>query len=185
MVIALLLRVALAVPHLPAVPTAVVHAAVAEAAGLWAPYGVAIDAAGPCGWAADDSTVLTVLPIETRRSAVTPAWRGALGAITFAPDGVPAPAITVFLTDIEQFIAGAHVFGAAGWQWPPALRDLILGRVLGRVLAHEIGHYVLRSPGHAADGLMRPLQRADDLVSPSRHRFTLTASDIARLEDRR
>ena len=68
-------------------------------------------------------------------------------------DGAPAPAITVFLTDIEQFIAGARVLGAAGWQWPPALRDQILGRVLGRVLAHEIGHYVLRSPRHAADGL--------------------------------
>jgi hypothetical protein len=185
MVITLLLRVALAVPPTPAVSPAVLHAAVAEAAGVWAPYGVAVGAAAPCGWATDDSAVLTVVPIATRRSAVRPGWSGPLGAITFAPGGAPEPAITVFLTDIEQFVAGAHLLGIRPGQWPTALRTQILGRVLGRVLAHEIGHYVLRSPQHAADGLMRPLQLADDLVEPSRHRFTLTAADVARLEDRR
>jgi len=41
---------------------------------------------------------------------------------------------------------------------------------------------VLRSPRHAADGLMKPLQLADDLVAPSQHRFTLTAADTARLQ---
>lgn len=192
----LLLHVTLAVPPTPAITPAVVHAAVAEAAGVWAPYDVAIDAAAPfdraqgrpCGHANDDSIVLTVVtiisPAGTRRSAVTSAWRGALGAITFA-DGTPTPAITLFLTDIEQFTAGAHMFGARQWQWPQSLREQLLGRVVGRVLAHEIGHYVLRSPEHSADGLMRSLQYADDLVSPSRHRFTLTPSEAARLEDRR
>lgn len=57
--------------------------------------------------------------------------------------------------------------------------------MLGRVLAHEIGHYVLRSPQHAADGLMRSLQLADDLVAPSRQRLSLTPAEAARLEDRR
>jgi hypothetical protein len=182
MFIALLLRVALAVPPAP-VPSAIVHTAIAEAAGVWAPYGVAVDVAAPCGWATDDSAVLTIVPIEARRSAVTPGWHGPLGAITFTRGGEPAPAITVYLTDIEQFIAGTLVFGRPHWQWPTALRDRILGRVLGRVIAHEIGHYVLRSPRHAAEGLMRPRQFADDLVAPSRHRFTLTAAEAARLEE--
>jgi hypothetical protein len=65
------------------------------------------------------------------------------------------------------------------------LRDQVFGRVLGRVLAHEIGHYVLRSPRHAVDGLMRSVQLADDLVAPSRHRFALTAPDRAKLADGR
>jgi Zn-dependent protease with chaperone function len=61
----------------------------------------------------------------------------------------------------------------------------VLGRVLGRVLAHEIGHYVLRSPRHASGGLMASLQFADDLIALSRHRFMLTAPDRARLEEGR
>jgi hypothetical protein len=197
MLITLLLHVALAVPPMPAVSPAIVRAAVAEAAGVWAPYGVAIDAAAPfdcaqgrpCGWATDDSILLTVVtivvPTRTRRAAATAAWRGALGAITFDPDGAPMPVITVFLTDLQHIIAGARMLGMHEWQWPPSLRDEIFGRVLGRVLAHEIGHYMLRSRQHAPYGLMQSLQFADDLVAPSRHRFTLTPAEAARLEVRR
>jgi len=193
MVIALFLHIALSVKPTRAASPGLIDAAVAEAAGIWAPYGVAIDTATSddcsrcqaCGPIHDDGRVLTLLPIETRRSAVTPGWHGALGAITFAPDGVPAPVITLFLTDIERFIAVGHLEGIPQWLWPAAMRQQILGRVLGRVIAHEIGHYVLRSPQHAADGLMRPVQLAGDLVAESRHRFTLTAADAARLEDRR
>jgi hypothetical protein len=112
---------------------------------------------------------------------VTRGWTGPLGAIAFAPDGAPAPAITVFLTDIERLVTSAHVLGLSEWQWPPTLRDQLIGRALGRVLAHEIGHYLLRSKGHTADGLMRPQQLADDLISPSRHHFRLTPADAARL----
>lgn len=185
MLITLLLHVALAVPTASAVSPALVRSAVAEAAGIWAPYGVTIEAAAPCGWATDDRVVLTVVPVARRAPTPAAGWRAALGAITFAPDGEPAPAITVFLTDIERLVAAAHVFGASPWQWPPTLRQQILGRVLGRVLAHEIGHYVLRSPEHAAAGLMRPLQYSDDLVAPSRRLFALTAAEAARLEARR
>ena len=123
------------------------------------------------------------MPIQTARSVATTRWRGPLGAITFSPDGEPAPAISVFVSDIERFIATTRPFGVLTW-WPPVLREQLLGRVLGRVLAHEIGHYVLRSPAHSADGLMRPLQLADDLVGPSRRRFALTAGEVARLQQR-
>lgn len=181
MLITLLLHVVLAGPPTRAVPATIVHAAVAEAARVWAPYGVPVDAAPidgaqrePCDSDAGD-TILTVVLIVTRPSAVTPGWRGALGAITFSPDGAPALAITVLVTDLERFVAGARLAGARQAEWPPALRDQILGRGLGRVLAHEIGHYVLRSPRHATGGLMASLQLADDLVAPSRHRFMLTA----------
>lgn len=180
MLITVLLRVALAIPVTPALSPAVARAALAEAAGVWAPYGVAV---GPDESSPFTPVVLTVVLAGNGRSSVRPGWRGALGAITFDPGGEPAPAITVFLADIEQFIAGVRVFGTPQWRWPPKLREQVVGRVLGRVLAHEIGHYVLRSPHHAADGLMRSLQLADDLAAPSRHRFTLTPAERARLED--
>jgi hypothetical protein len=40
-----------------------------------------------------------------------------------------------------------------------------------RVLAHEIGHVLLRSKQHAGRGLMRAVQRADELVDPARNRY--------------
>jgi hypothetical protein len=182
MLIALLLHVALEVPPNQAMSPGIIRSAVVEAAGLWAPYGVEIDLASGPGHCGD---ILTVVPIETRHAAETPGWRGALGAIAFAPDGAPIPAITLYVTDIEHFVVAARLFSAFGRFWPQVLREQLLGRVLGRVLAHEIGHYVLRSPRHATEGLMRPLQFADDLISPTRHRFTLTAADAARLEGQR
>jgi hypothetical protein len=37
----------------------------------------------------------------------------------------------------------------------PAMRQYRLGLVLGRAVAHEIGHYLLDSNDHTPDGLMR------------------------------
>jgi hypothetical protein len=37
----------------------------------------------------------------------------------------------------------------------PAVEEYRLGVVLGRAVAHEIGHYVLRTNTHASSGLMR------------------------------
>ena len=37
----------------------------------------------------------------------------------------------------------------------PALRERRLGLVLGRAVAHEIGHYLLQTNTHATQGLMR------------------------------
>ena len=186
----LTLHVTLSLPG--TLPPEVRRLATAEAADIWSPYGVVVDVAGPCGWAPDGSTVLEVVTFNGRRVEPSPpsrpmwesaGWRGALGAVTFAPDGVPVPVITVFLRELDQLVARASVLGTAETQWPAALRERVIGRVLGRVLAHEIGHIILRTAQHAGDGLMRPLQFANDLVSPSRRRFTLAPIEVERLSN--
>ncbi|MBI3402415.1 MAG: hypothetical protein HY048_13420 [Acidobacteria bacterium] len=48
---------------------------------------------------------------------------------------------------MSAFIEHARVLGASETQWPRAMRERIFGRVMGRVLAHEIGHFVLGTPG--------------------------------------
>jgi hypothetical protein len=45
----------------------------------------------------------------------------------------------------------------------PNLAPGLLGRGLGRVLAHEIGHWLM-GRGHTRGGLMRPRFNIDDLV---------------------
>jgi hypothetical protein len=55
-------------------------------------------------------------------------------------------------------------------------RDLLLGRALGRALAHEIGHYLFRSKAHTKTGLMQAHQRASDFFSPYHNRFQVDAT---------
>ena len=47
---------------------------------------------------------------------------------------------------------------------PTALHDRRLGVILGRALAHEMGHYLLNTPGHARRGLMRASIDARDFA---------------------
>jgi len=67
--------------------------------------------------------------------------------------------------------------------------DIAMGTLLGRVVAHEIGHALLLTLVHATDGLMRARLDADDLrpaldgqfalVAPDRHRLAVRFSNRA------
>jgi hypothetical protein len=52
-----------------------------------------------------------------------------------------------------------------------------MARVLGRVLAHEIGHQLLPAQGHSASGLMRATL---DYKEPAPPAFTTTQLDSIR-----
>jgi hypothetical protein len=52
---------------------------------------------------------------------------------------------------------------------------------VGRVLAHEIGHFLLRSRNHSPGGLMRSEQMLPELTSLEWHGFLLSAEDAALL----
>src|SRR5579872_2418024 len=105
------LHIALVFP--PAIPRQVARGAIDEAAQIWAPYGVTIETAGPCGWTADGATRLDIVTGgDARLDVAVPfpspggATRPALGSITFAPDGVPAPIVTVYLRELQRVLAG-------------------------------------------------------------------------------
>ena len=53
-------------------------------------------------------------------------------------------------------------------------RDTLLARGMGRALAHEIGHYLLRSKQHTAKGLMRALWSAPEMFTNERVRFQIS-----------
>jgi hypothetical protein len=59
-------------------------------------------------------------------------------------------------------------------------RDFALGTVLGRAIAHEIGHFLL-GPAHSKSGLMRAAFRATEMADPRDGAFDLTRTDVARL----
>ena len=53
---------------------------------------------------------------------------------------------------------------------PAAEQDEVLGRALGRVVAHELYHILLKTRTHARTGLGRPVLSCADLMT-TRHAF--------------
>ena len=64
---------------------------------------------------------------------------------------------------------------------PEGLTELLLARLLGRSLAHELGHVLLNSRSHEESGLMRARYRAGDVLSVPTSAYTLNAVERARL----
>jgi hypothetical protein len=52
-----------------------------------------------------------------------------------------------------------------------------MGRVLGRALAHEIGHYLLGTREHSRSGLMRAAQGIDELMAIADPKMVLSAEE--------
>jgi hypothetical protein len=164
----------------PGVRGTVTSGAIAEAASIWARYGVEIVArrAAPCGWLSDNVTALEVrLAVHAQRRSTTP-----LGAIVFSPAGEPGDVISIFYEDVVRFSTRSGGLGSPEPEWPRALREQVIGRVLGRVIAHEIGHFLLRWPAHSATGLMRAVQSTAALARAPTSDFLLSAEAVARLE---
>jgi hypothetical protein len=60
-----------------------------------------------------------------------------------------------------------------------AFTDLLVAKLIGRSLAHELGHVLLNSRSHEESGLMRARYRAHDVLSVPTSAHTLNARDRA------
>jgi hypothetical protein len=165
-------HVALAVTPGRGLPPAVERAAIAEAAAIWAPYGVAIAPLDRSGPARAESIVLTVVVTTSRSPSATDSGT-ALGAIDFAADGTPGRVITVFLDRLVRLLTDTRTSDTTMAERPRLVRERIIARAIGRVIAHEVGHFVLRSKEHTRQGLMGAMYRTDDLMAPGRSHYYL------------
>ena len=177
---ALLLHVSLALPPASLSPDAM-RVALAEISAIWSAHAVAVTSSADEG--ESDDTVVVRVVVEPRPAALGSDWSGALASIRFGENGEPQPLIALYLPDLIAMIARSN--GTAGGKegTPVVLRERAIGQAVGRVLAHELGHYLLRSRSHARFGLMRSIQNAADLVDTAREPFGLSAPDIARLAE--
>jgi hypothetical protein len=153
-------------------------AAARETARIWRPYGVdvTLDAA-----AISDDCTLDV-PVFVMRDADGDVSSTALASVRFS-DGEPEPIVLVYHSRLTAIIARGSLGGATSDEWPVVLREAVIARVLGRVIAHELGHILLRSTQHARTGLMRSMQPVQDLITPD-FRFGLSTDDAARVSSR-
>jgi hypothetical protein len=84
----------------------------------------------------------------------------------------------VWVRNIRGFTESVVVGGKRFENLPNALADVILGRALGRALAHEIGHYLLGTGQHSSQGLLRSTFEPYELLEAVGHaRYGLSASD--------
>jgi hypothetical protein len=154
------------------VPPAAERAAVAEAAAIWEPYGVVVTTAERTATPAHDCVTVTVV-MNTSPAGADETWRAPLGAVDFDGEGAPIRVIRLFIARLLTLLESAHMWDVPASQWPRVIRDGVVGRAIGRVLAHEIGHVLLRTTDHTARGLMRAVQYPDELIDPARSRYTL------------
>lgn len=153
-------------------PPAVERAALAEAAAIWSPYGVVVTRLDSARHVRDEDVVLTLV-MSAAPAAPATLWQAPLGAVDFDASGTPTRVVTVFVDRLIRMLEQARLGDLPAAQWPRVIREQVVGRAIGRVIAHEIGHVLLRSKRHAARGLMRAVQRTDELVDPARGGFRL------------
>jgi hypothetical protein len=103
---------------------------------------VMVDFRGRCLMEAADS------PVQTN---------GAL-ARTQVSDGTVLPFSEV---ECDQVRASLR----SGWGTQPRQSDLALGRALGRVVAHELYHVLIRTTAHSSDGIEKKSLSETELVS--------------------
>jgi hypothetical protein len=95
-----------------------------------------------------------------------------LGWIRF-DEGMPVPAIHLSYANALSLLAQSRgIVGPVG-QMPIAERETLLGRAMGRALAHEMGHYLLASKAHTPKGLMATKRSASDLFAGDRAHFRI------------
>jgi hypothetical protein len=112
--------------------------------------------------------VYVVVEADAQDMGNGPSWP--MASILFV-DGQPTTHITVHAGYVSRRLAILPIDGRPLAEQPRLLRDRILGRVLGRAVAHEVGHFLSGSRGHAETGLMRASHRIDHLMVADHRMF--------------
>jgi hypothetical protein len=161
-------------PNLPDVSR---HALISEAERIWKREGVALEwPTGP----ADGSASLRVLVIA-RREAVMKGTRERWPVAELVPQAEQRALAIASIASAERVLDEA----SAGRQllMRPESAEYRLGVVLGRAVAHEIGHYLLATATHADHGLMRAAIDAHEFADPAARTFGLDETAGAWLRD--
>ena len=147
-----------------------------EAADIWRAAGVDVV------WQRNDGTVAAKPSVLVTIGN----WRGKgmsvdktmpLGWIVFT-DGAPEHEIYVSYTNAELLLDESRGSQRTS-QMPRAERETMLGRAMGRAMAHELGHFLLASTAHSARGLMQAQRTSTEFFSTDRSRFALEPRDRA------
>jgi len=122
-----------------------------EAAAIWRQHGVALEWLPAAAVRAIGPDRLRVLVVERRPLNARSDREFSVGEL-IRPAG-SHPVALVSIDSARRLVSSLR--GRAGYELI-AVDERRLGVVLGRALAHEVGHYLLDTHTHARIGLMRP-----------------------------
>ena len=133
-----------------------------EAQAVWQPHGVAVRPGDR-----DDCDRLLLVKSDSN------AHGSALGWVPF----VAGRAQRVIYLRVSR--ARSLIGDMSPGTRPDALTALLVGKFLGRILAHELGHVLLNSVQHQRRGLMRTHYRPRDVLSTPISSYSLDAAERA------
>jgi hypothetical protein len=156
----------------------------AEVERIWGRYGVTICWLAHGHLPPGSSANVDVLVVVDSRGwgHRRPTGRNALGCFRFDRDGDSRPLITIFPQHAQR-LAGALSARICGRRCLESWFERLHGTLLGRALAHEIGHYLL-GPEHSPAGLMRAEIDPRDVLAGEPKGVSLTDSQVQRLTSR-
>ncbi len=147
---------------------------------IWAPL-LDVAVTGP-GESRGPVAVDTVRVVLTNRTLPDAAHTG-LAWIGFV-DGEPQSSITMSVSAVRRLQEKGTWHGRPFSALPPLASVLFRQRALTRALAHEVGHYLLRSTAHAGRGLMQAVFSVDELMDTRRSLERIDQESAARLRQR-
>jgi hypothetical protein len=163
----------------------VLESAAREVRNVWRPYAdVDLLICSPADCAASPTSGADVdLELVVVDRPLQPIAGGTLGLgeIVFVSPDRPEDRITVSIAAVRALVAKATLGGRTLADLPPRVADPFVARALGRAIAHEIGHYLLRSKAHASQGLMRSEFSLKELMEERLAPYRLEAGQIDRL----
>ena len=151
-----------------------------EASMIWRQHGVEIRWLPPTAVRPIASNRLRVLIVQKRLSVDSTAEPVAIGELVQPATGHPVALISI--EGAQQLMSSVR--GRAGYALI-AVDYRRLGMVLGRALAHEIGHYLLGTRTHARKGLMRPSFNALEFTDVRSRTFELDDDAVTWLHSER
>ena len=77
------------------------------------------------------------------------------------------------------FLVALALGGRKVGDWPGAIAERLLPAVMGRALAHELGHFLLGSKRHSRAGLMAAQFRPDEVTFGGHSEFQLSGDDAS------
>lgn len=79
-------------------------------------------------------------------------------------DGEPKSELTVSMGAVNRMLAKGEWRGRPLASLPPRVSRLFVQRAMGLAVAHEMGHYLLRSRTHDRKGLMQAMFTVDEIM---------------------
>lgn len=133
--------------------------ALALAVAIWKPV---VEVSVSLPWAGTPAGAADALRVRIADRGL-PGSESGLAWIPFV-DGEPQSELTVSMPGVRQLLQHGSWNGRPFTSLPPLASALFVQRAIGRAVAHELGHYLLRSRAHERRGLMRAVFSVDEIM---------------------